>query len=176
MVKTQLHTVKGKIFLTLLFILTGFISSCQLMDFSFLGFESEEQQQQSNATLETTTLQPPAKQNWCFSMRVPDGNWSLRLDKFYQKIDGDYVALGKLWRHKGNGIQVISRRSMCGPLIIEENNVTVIITGKIWEWRNQENATFVNKIPTIAADSILLYQFDPKAGPIKPEPTGNPVQ
>ncbi len=156
------------------------LTSCQTFDLSYLGFESEEddetQAEQIAGSSSAKKVIAEQPKNWCFSMKVPDGNWSLRLDKLYQNTDGSYTALGRLWRHKGSGIQVIGRRTMCAPITIKQQDVAVIISGKNWEWRNSENATFVKQLPEMDATAVMVYQFDPSAPPIKPTPSGNPDQ
>jgi hypothetical protein len=159
-----------------LFVITLLISSCSSIDLSFIGLGPDEEDEEQTPILAELQPKVEEKKNWCFSMKVPDGNWSLRLDKLYQKSAQEYVALGVLWRKKGSGLQVIGRRTMCAPVTIDDKQVAVIITGKSWEWRNQENATFTKKLPEIDPQATLIYEFDPTAPPIKPVPAGNPDQ
>jgi len=157
---------------------TLLLSSCSIIDLSYIGLGPDEEELEPASTI-LAELQPKVEEpklNWCFSMRVPDANWTLRLDKLYQKSTHEYVALGVLWRKKGSGIQVIGRRTMCAPMTIEDKQVEVIIRGKSWEWRNHESATFTKNLPEIDPQATLIYEFDPTAPPIKPTPIDNPVQ
>ena len=179
MVTKQIKTYQRTLFTASLLILSLLISSCSSIDYlSYIGLGDDEEEIDENATI-LAELQPKVKDqklNWCFSMKVPDGSWSLRLHQLYQKSDQEYVALGVLWRKKGSGIQVIGRRTMCAPITIENKQVEVIISGKSWEWRNHENATFAKTFPEMEPQAALIYTFDPSAPPIKPAPTGNPDQ
>ncbi len=107
---------------------------------------------------------------WCFTMKVPDGNWGLKLYSVHQQESGDYVALALVSRRKGDGLQVIGSPTMCAPINLEGHSMKVYITGKTWGWKNTEAATFVKRWPTMDKASKLVYKPSKNDKPIRPGP------
>lgn len=106
---------------------------------------------------------------WCLKLKVPDGNWRLQLASIYRLNDNLFV-FAQVFRIPGPGIQMISNSSACAPVDAENAKIKVYVTGKTWGWANHQAVEYVKKWPSPPENSQLIYRYNKKDKPIKPEP------
>ena len=109
----------------------------------------------------------PKEREITVALKVPDGAWKLSIEEIRQ-VKKEIWVLAALSRDSGvMGIQMISKKQAKVKIPAPDLPVKVFVTGKTWNWKNQEPYKFIENRKEIAKDfdaGKLLYKKPERSG------------